>query len=111
MALLVLEVLLDSLKCSGSSQGSSMPDTQCRIFVTGWSVFQPISEASRSSLKLESTELHSSQFPRTTADCFLFLDVFKNFFGDFGNEGEIIVALIFSLKTTCWELSTFFGID
>ena len=96
-----------------------MPDTQSTIFVTGWSVLQPISEASRSSLKLESTELHSSQFPRTTADSFLFLDFFENFFGDFfffpfgdfGNEGEIIVALIFRLITTCRELGTFFRID
>ena len=83
MAFPVLEVLLDPLKCPATSQGSSMPDTQSMIFVTGWSVLQPISEASRSSLKLESTELHSSQFPRTTADSFLFLDFFKNFFGDF----------------------------
>ena len=115
----VLAVLLDPLKCPGTSQGSPMPDTQSTIFVTGWSVLQPISEASRSSLKLESTELHSSQFPRTTADSFLFLDFFKNFFGDFfffpfgdfGNEGEIIVALIFRLITTCRELGTLFRID
>ena len=39
VALLVLEVLLDSLKCPGSSQGSPMPDAQCRLFATGWSVF------------------------------------------------------------------------
>lgn len=50
------------LECLDSSQGSSVPAIQGRLFVTGCSIFQSISAASRSSLRLESTELHSSVF-------------------------------------------------